>query len=140
MFARRQAPESIGKLGAAGRVLAFGRTARGSQSRRAIAGEASRSRSAALADDAVKDIRPGMVGYGLTVFSGTKPERFPVRVVGVLPKHTSLMDIILVESDDPRLKHSGIVAGMSGSPIYFDGKLAGHCRWAGRFPKTRSVA
>lgn len=66
-----------------------------------------------------------MTGYGLTVFSGQKPERFPIRVVGVLPKHTSLMDIILVESDDPRLKHAGIVAGMSGSPIYIDGKLVG---------------
>jgi len=66
-----------------------------------------------------------MTGYGLTVFAGSKPERFPVRVVGVLPKHTSQMDIILIDSDDPRLKHAGIVAGMSGSPIYLDGKLAG---------------
>ena len=73
----------------------------------------------------LKDVRPGMRGYGLTVFSGVKPEPFPVRVVGVLPKHTHLMDIILVETTDPRLKHTGIVAGMSGSPIYLDGKLAG---------------
>lgn len=125
MFARRQAPRSIGKLGAAGRVLALAGL---------LVGASHVERSQAKPPDpdplpwptiAVKDIRPGMVGYGLTVFSGTKPERFPVRVVGVLPKHTSLMDIILVESDDPRLKHSGIVAGMSGSPIYFDGKLAG---------------
>lgn len=72
-----------------------------------------------------RDIKPGMTGYGLTVFSGVKPERFPVRVVGILPRHTHMMDIILVESDDPRLRHTGIVSGMSGSPIYLDGKLAG---------------
>ncbi len=125
MFARRQALGSFGKVGTLGFALALAHVlcrtpvVDGAPPKPAV------PEPLPWPTIAVKDIRPGMTGYGLTVFSGTKPERFPVRVVGVLPKHTSLMDIILVESDDPRLKHSGIVAGMSGSPIYFDGKLAG---------------
>src|SRR5437879_2052162 len=73
----------------------------------------------------VDEIRPGMIGYGLTVFQGTEPARFPVRVIGVLHKFRPLEDIILIQSDDPRLKYSGAVAGMSGSPIYIQGKLIG---------------
>ena len=72
---------------------------------------------------AVRDVRPGMTGYGLTVFKGTQPERFAVRVLGVLHRFLPQTDIILIESDDTRLKHSGVAAGMSGSPIYLDGKL-----------------
>ena len=73
----------------------------------------------------VREVRAGMTGYGLTVFKGTHPERFAVRVVGVLRNFLPQMDLILIDSDDPRLVHSGIAAGMSGSPIYIEGKLAG---------------
>lgn len=124
MYVRRQALGSIGKFGAAGvaaTLLALLAGARPVES--AVAKPADTELPWPTLP--VKDIRPGMVGYGLTVFSGQKPERFPVRVVGVLPRHASLMDIILVDTDEPRLKHSGIVAGMSGSPIYIDGKLVG---------------
>jgi hypothetical protein len=124
MYVRRQALGSIGKFGAAGFAVALLAMLAGS---RPVESAAPKPADTALPWPTlpVKDIRPGMVGYGLTVFSGQTPERFPVRVVGVLPKHASLMDIILVDSDEPRLKHSGIVAGMSGSPIYIDGKLVG---------------
>src|SRR5262245_39815970 len=71
------------------------------------------------------EVHPGMTGYGLTVFEGTKPERFNVRVIGVLHNFLPKQDVILIQSDDPRLLHSGIVHGMSGSPIYLDGKLVG---------------
>ncbi len=80
-------------------------------------------------------VRPGMTGYGLTVFQGTKPERFVVRVIGVLRQHLPQMDIIIVESDDRRLMHSGIAAGMSGSPIYIEGKLVGALAYGWLFAK-----
>ncbi len=76
-----------------------------------------------------------MIGYGLTVFSGTRPERFPVRVIGVLRQFQPQLDIILIVSDDERLKHSGIAAGMSGSPIYLEGKLAGALAYGWSFAK-----
>lgn len=76
-----------------------------------------------------------MTGYGLTVFSGVRPERFPVRVIGVLRQFQPQLDIILIISDDERLKHSGIAAGMSGSPIYLDGKLAGALAYGWSFAK-----
>ena len=83
----------------------------------------------------VDQIKAGMVGYGLTVFAGTKPERFPVRVVAVLHNFLPKQDIILVQSDDPRLVHSGIAQGMSGSPIYFDDRLAGALAYGWGFAK-----
>lgn len=83
----------------------------------------------------VRDVRPGMTGYGLTVFKGTHPERFAVRVIGVLRNFLPQMDLILIDSDDPRLLHSGVAAGMSGSPIYIDGKLAGALAYGWHFGK-----
>lgn len=83
----------------------------------------------------VREVRPGMTGYGLTVFKGTHPERFAVRVIGVLRNFLPHMDLILIDSDDPRLLHSGIAAGMSGSPIYIDGKLAGALAYGWQFGK-----
>lgn len=81
------------------------------------------------------EVKPGMKGYGSTVFAGTKPERFNVEVVGVLRNFLPRQDIILVRSDDPRLIHSGIVAGMSGSPVYIDGKIIGAVAYGWAFSK-----
>src|SRR5579883_3055694 len=85
------------------------------------------------------EIKPGMTGYGLTVFQGTRPERFAVKVIGILHNFLPQQDIILIESDDERLKHSGIVAGMSGSPIYLIGpdgdRLAGALAYGWHFAK-----
>jgi hypothetical protein len=81
------------------------------------------------------EVRAGMKGYGLTVFSGTKPERFDIRVIGVLHNFLPKQDVILIQSDDPRLLHSGIVAGMSGSPIYIEGRLAGALAYGWHFAK-----
>jgi hypothetical protein len=83
----------------------------------------------------VSEIRAGMRGYGLTVFQGTKPERFEVKVISVLHHFLPKQDIILIQSDDPRLLHSGIVAGMSGSPIYLEGRLAGALAYGWNFAK-----
>jgi hypothetical protein len=83
----------------------------------------------------VDEVKPGMTGYGLTVFQGTRPERFNVRVIGVLRKFRPLEDIILIECEDPRLRYSGGVAGMSGSPIYIEGRLAGAFAYGFQFAK-----
>jgi hypothetical protein len=83
----------------------------------------------------LSEVKAGMTGYGLTVFKGTKPEKFPVRVISVLHHFLPKMDVILIQSDDERLKHSGIVAGMSGSPIYLDGRLAGALAYGWHFAK-----
>ena len=71
-------------------------------------------------------IHEGMKGTALTVFQGVKPESMDVEVLGVMrnvngPKG----DIILVRLHGSKPEYTGVVAGMSGSPVYFDGKLAG---------------
>jgi len=74
----------------------------------------------------VSQIRTGMRGVAYTVFQGTKPEPMDVEVLGVMrnvngPKG----DIILVRLHGEKAEYTGVVAGMSGSPVYLDGKLAG---------------
>ena len=74
----------------------------------------------------VSQIHAGMHGVAYTVFEGVKPEAMEVEVLGVLhnvngPKG----DVILVRLHGPKVEYTGVVAGMSGSPVYFDGKLAG---------------
>ncbi len=81
------------------------------------------------------DVRPGMVGQALTVFQGTKPEPFKVRVVSVMRNFLPKQDVILIRAEDPRVEFSGIVAGMSGSPVYIDGKLVGAVAYAWSFAK-----
>jgi len=73
----------------------------------------------------VSDIRPGMKGYGLTVFQGTTPERFDVEVIDVLKNFRPKQDLILVKTKHPRLEITKVVAGMSGSPIYLNDKMIG---------------
>lgn len=83
----------------------------------------------------LSEIRPGMVGQALTVFQGRKPEPFKVRVVSVLRNFLPKLDVILVRAEDPRLEKSGIAAGMSGSPVYIDGKLIGAVAYGWNFAK-----
>ncbi|MEZ4335411.1 MAG: SpoIVB peptidase S55 domain-containing protein [Sandaracinaceae bacterium] len=73
----------------------------------------------------VSEITPGMTGYGLTVFRGTQPERFDVEVIDVLHNFRPDQDLILIRTPHPLLDRAHVVAGMSGSPIYLDGRLAG---------------
>ena len=75
---------------------------------------------------AVSQIHAGMRGVAYTVFQGVKPEPMDVEVLGVMhnvngPKG----DIILVRLHGQKVEYTGVVAGMSGSPVYIDGKLAG---------------
>src|SRR5215467_6928554 len=74
----------------------------------------------------VDQIHPGMRGVAYTVFQGVKPEPMDVEVLGVLrnvngPKG----NIILIRLHGPKVEYTGVVAGMSGSPVYIDDKLAG---------------
>ena len=67
----------------------------------------------------------GQRGYGLSVFAGRQPERFEAEVVGVIRNAAPGFSFILARLTGHGLEQSGVVAGMSGSPVYFDGKLAG---------------
>ena len=73
----------------------------------------------------VSQVKRGMKGYGLTVFEGTRPERFDVEVIDVLKNFRPRQDLILVKTKHPRLEVAKVVAGMSGSPIYLDNKMIG---------------
>jgi hypothetical protein len=66
----------------------------------------------------VSEVRPGMTGYGLTVFKGDAIERFDVEVVSVLHNFNPKGDVVLIRAKGDYLEHTGSVAGMSGSPIY----------------------
>ncbi len=66
-----------------------------------------------------------MRGYGLSVFAGTQPERFTVEVLGVLENQKPDGSYILARLSGQNLEKSGVIAGMSGSPVYLDGRLAG---------------
>ncbi|HVB33891.1 MAG TPA: SpoIVB peptidase S55 domain-containing protein [Patescibacteria group bacterium] len=71
-------------------------------------------------------IKPGMNGVGYTIFSGDKIQPFDVQIVGILPNLIGpKQDVVLVKLSSPEIAKSGVVAGMSGSPVYIDGKLAG---------------
>jgi hypothetical protein len=74
----------------------------------------------------VSDIHAGMRGVAYTVFQGTKPEPMEVEVLGILKNSNGPKgDIILVRLSGTKVEYTGVVAGMSGSPVYLEGKLAG---------------
>jgi hypothetical protein len=74
----------------------------------------------------VSQIHAGMRGVAYTVFEGVKPESMDVEVLGVLHNTNGPKgDVILVRLHGQKVEYTGVVAGMSGSPVYFDGKLAG---------------
>ncbi len=83
----------------------------------------------------VSEIHAGMHGYGLTVFRGFRPERFGVEVLGVLHNFQPSQDLILIRTSHPILDHATTVAGMSGSPVYIDGRLAGAYAYGWPFGK-----
>ncbi len=71
-------------------------------------------------------IHAGMEGYAYTIFAGDQIEKFDLQVIGVMPNFLGpRQSIILVQLKGPKVEHTGVVAGMSGSPVYIDGKLAG---------------
>jgi hypothetical protein len=85
----------------------------------------------------VSEIRPGMVGIGRTVFDGTRVEEFKVHVLGVIENVMGPQrNLILARLEGGPLAHTGVIAGMSGSPVYIDGRLIGAVSYAlGSFSK-----
>ncbi|MDH4066291.1 MAG: hypothetical protein OEW19_17955, partial [Acidobacteriota bacterium] len=74
----------------------------------------------------VDEVKAGMVGTGRTVFSGTTREDFRVHVLGVLRNVIAPhRDLILARLEGGPLAKTGVIAGMSGSPVYIDGRLIG---------------
>ena len=73
----------------------------------------------------LRDIRPGMHGVGRTVFQGDRVEEFQVEILGVLQNVAPKQSIILARLSGGPLERTGVMQGMSGSPVYIDGKLAG---------------
>ena len=78
----------------------------------------------------VSELARGMRGYGLTVVEGTRIDTFGVEILGV--EHNSMLpgrDVILVRLSGLGLEETGLVAGMSGSPVYVEGRLVGAVAW-----------
>jgi hypothetical protein len=80
-------------------------------------------------------VRPGMVGVGRTVFEGSKIDEFRVEVIGVLENVAPRQSIILARLEGGPLEKTGVIAGMSGSPVFIDGKLVGAVAYGFPFSK-----
>ncbi|HEV3143740.1 MAG TPA: SpoIVB peptidase S55 domain-containing protein [Gemmataceae bacterium] len=83
----------------------------------------------------VDDLRPGMKGYGLTVMKGTKVEKFDAEVLGVLKNTAPGRDMVLCRLAGLNLERTGVIAGMSGSPVYVEEKLVGAVAYAWPYGK-----
>ena len=84
----------------------------------------------------LEDIRPGMKGTAKTVFSGTEPEDFGVEVLGVLPGFPGpRQSAIIAKLSGANAERTGVFAGMSGSPVFIDGKLVGAIAFSFPFSK-----
>jgi hypothetical protein len=85
----------------------------------------------------VSEIRPGMVGIGRTVFDGTHVEEFKAHIIGVLENVIGThRNLILAKLEGGPLANTGVIAGMSGSPVYIEGRLIGAVSYAlGSFSK-----
>ena len=83
----------------------------------------------------VDSVRAGMTGYGLTVFHGTTIDSFPVTILGVLKGNRPDADLILARGRGDFLERTGIIAGMSGSPVYIGGRLIGAISYTWAFTK-----
>lgn len=83
----------------------------------------------------VDEIMPGMKGYGKTVFTGDRIEIFNVEVLGILRNWEAKSNMILVRLSGGPLEKSGIIAGMSGSPVYINNRLIGAVAYGWSFSK-----
>jgi hypothetical protein len=85
----------------------------------------------------LSEVRPGMTATAWTVFKGSKPEAMEVEILGVLRGARGPgQDMILVQLHGPKPEYTGVVAGMSGSPVYIGDKLVGSLSYRiGEFSK-----
>ena len=94
----------------------------------------------------VSEVKPGMVGIGRTVFAGTTVEEFKAHILGVLENAMGPnRNLILARLEGGPLATTGVIAGMSGSPVYIDGRLVGAVSYslgssrASRSPASRRL-
>lgn len=83
----------------------------------------------------IDEIAPGMKGYGKTVFTGNRIELFNVEVLGILKNWEAKSNMILIRMSGGPLEKSGIIAGMSGSPVYLGERLIGAVAYGWSFSK-----
>jgi hypothetical protein len=85
----------------------------------------------------VDELKPGMVGIGRTVFQGDRLEEFKVHILGVMRNVIGpRRNLILAKLEGGPLADTGVIAGMSGSPVYIDGRLVGAVSYSlGQFSK-----
>ena len=86
----------------------------------------------------VADVRTGMTGYAKTVVQGNTIETFPVEILGVMKNSGPSGDLVLAKFSGPLIEQTGGIAqGMSGSPVYIDGKLLGAIAYGWSFTNSR---
>ncbi len=83
----------------------------------------------------IRDVKPGLRGVGKTVFSGDKVQEFQVEILGVLENAGPQQALILARLSGDPIDRVGVMQGMSGSPVYIDGRLAGAVAMAFPFAK-----
>src|SRR5437660_12731539 len=83
----------------------------------------------------LSEVRTGQHGVGKTVFSGNKIEEFQVEVLGVLENLGPRQSVILARLSGGPLEKTGVMQGMSGSPVYINGRLVGAVALAFNFAK-----
>ncbi|HQZ17269.1 MAG TPA: SpoIVB peptidase S55 domain-containing protein [Vicinamibacteria bacterium] len=83
----------------------------------------------------LEDVKPGMRGVGRTVFANQKLETFEVEIIGALENSAPRQTMIMARLTGGPLANTGVIAGMSGSPVYIDGKLLGAVAFGFGFSK-----
>jgi hypothetical protein len=83
----------------------------------------------------LSEVRTGQHGIGKTVFSGNKIEEFQVEILGVLENLGPRQSVILARLSGGPLEKTGVMQGMSGSPVYINGRLVGAVALAFNFAK-----
>jgi hypothetical protein len=83
----------------------------------------------------IENLRPGMKGIGKTCYQGSKPEEFRVEILGIMRGISPGADAILAKFSGGPLDQAGVFEGMSGSPVFIDGKLLGAVAFSFPFPK-----
>lgn len=83
----------------------------------------------------LKEVKKGQKGYGLSVFTGTKPEKFGVEVLGVLKNFNVDSSLIMARLTGKYVENGGVISGMSGSPVFINGKLVGSVAYGFQFSK-----
>src|SRR5712691_130883 len=83
----------------------------------------------------LSQIQKGMRGYGVTVFEDNRLDKFDVEILGVLHNIGPGQDLILAKINSPMIRRAGVIAGMSGSPVYIDGKVIGALAYSWQFAK-----